>query len=217
MRLGKDLIGRPIYSIDDGRLLGTTKDLFLDLALKVVSGLYLGSEGLFSRKTLLIQRSDISVYGVDALLVKGSYVVSDSEAMPSVKGWLRREQLQRRNVDTAGGTKVGTVGDVLISDNGEILGYYLSKVHVSGPMAEHRKVLNDAVLDTGSDDDAMTIDLSAAEQPSAAPAAPEPQAEAAVGELIEISTLVSQEESEPAGAEVLVDDDSAEKALEEEE
>jgi uncharacterized protein YrrD len=165
VRIGKDLIGKPIYSITDGKHLGTLKDLYIDLDLGVVNGLYLGSEGLIKRKSFIIQRENISLFGLDVILATGPDVVVDSNQMPSVEGWLRRESLQGKGVDTPGGTKVGAIGDVLLDEQAKIVGYSLSKVHVAGPVAEHRQVLNDAVLDIKSGESAMTIDLAKAEQP----------------------------------------------------
>ena len=168
MRPGKDLIGKPIYSVKDGRLLGSVKDLFVDLELNVVSGVFLGSEGLFSRKIRAILRENIAVFGIDSVLVTGSDVVTDSTENTSLETWLRREEVQGRGVDTPGGTKVGNIGDVLLDENAKVVGFWLSKVRVAGPIAEHRQVMNDAVINTGDKDGTMTIDLAKAERPTSA-------------------------------------------------
>ena len=169
MRPGKDLIGKPIYSVDKGKLLGTVKDLFIDLDLNLVNGVYLGSEGLFSRKINAILREDIVAFGLDAVLTTASDSVVDSGELAMLDTWLRREMLQGRGVDTPGGTKVGTVGDVLLDPNAKIVGYSLSKVRVAGPVAEHRQVLNDAVIENGGKEGTMIVDLSKAEQPGSSP------------------------------------------------
>ncbi len=166
MRPGKDLIGKPVYSMKDGRLLGSVKDLFVDLDLNVVSGIFLGSEGLFSRKITAIMRENIVIFGIDSVLVTGSDVVTDSAENSILEISLRREEVQGRGVDTPGGTKVGNIGDVLLDENAKIVGYWLSKVRVAGPIADHRQVMNDAVIDTGDKDGTMTIDLGKAERPS---------------------------------------------------
>ncbi|MBI1880049.1 MAG: PRC-barrel domain-containing protein, partial [Chloroflexi bacterium] len=43
MRLGKDLVDKPIYSITEGRLVGKVKDLYLDSNLERIAGFYLCS------------------------------------------------------------------------------------------------------------------------------------------------------------------------------
>ena len=72
MRLGKDLINKPIYTLDEGKLLGKVQDLYVDDALEVILGIYLGAQGLVRRRSQLIRSGDVSVYGVDAILVKSA-------------------------------------------------------------------------------------------------------------------------------------------------
>jgi uncharacterized protein YrrD len=167
MRLGKDLIGKPVYSMTDGRLLGTVKDLYLDPDLELLTGIYMGSEGLIKRKSLLIPRRSIMVFGIDAMLSKSSDVVTDDEQAEEAEHWLRREDLQKREIDTPGGTKVGTIGDILLDGEARIIGFSLGKVFVEGPVADSRRILKGAIVDTGRDDGTMTVDLSKAEQPEA--------------------------------------------------
>jgi uncharacterized protein YrrD len=167
MRLGKDLIGKPVYSMTDGRLLGTVKDLYLDQDLELLTGIYMGSEGLIKRKSLLIPRRSIMVFGIDAMLSKSSDVVTDDEQAEEAEHWLRREDLQKREIDTPGGTKVGTIGDILLDGEARIIGFSLGKVFVEGPVADSRRILKGAIVDTGRDDGTMTVDLSKAEQPEA--------------------------------------------------
>lgn len=164
MRLGKDLIGKPIYSMTDGRLLGSVKDVYVDKDLEMLTGVYVGSEGLIKRKSLLIVRRNITVFGIDAILAKSSDVVTDDEKAEEAEHWLRREELQKREIDTPGGTKVGTVGDILLDGEARITGFSLGKVYVEGPVAGSRRIMKAAIVDTGRDDGTMTVDLSKAEQ-----------------------------------------------------
>lgn len=164
MRLGKELVGKPIYSMTDGQQLGSVKDIFINQDLESVIGIYLGQEGIFSRKTLVILSKNVAVLGLDAVLVTDSDVVTDSNENPEVEGWLKRADLQGRGINTPGGTKVGTVGDILLDEEANIVGFSLARVHVEGPVAEHRIVHKEAVIDTGHKDGNMTIDLSRAEQ-----------------------------------------------------
>jgi uncharacterized protein YrrD len=164
MRLGKDLIGKPIYSMTDGRLLGSVKDLYLDKDLELLTGIYLGSEGLIKRKSLLITRRNVNVFCIDAILAKASDVVTDDDEAKEAEHWLRREDLQKREIDTPGGTKVGSIGDILLDEEAHVVGFSLGKVFVEGPVAESRRILKGAIIDTGRDDGVMTVDLSKAEE-----------------------------------------------------
>ena len=159
MRLGKELLNKPIYSIDEGKLLGKAQDLYLDDALEAVLGLYLGTQGLVRRKAQLIRSGDVVVFGLDAILVKNGAVITDDGELAAAKNWLRREKLAGRDVDTPGGTRLGTLGDVVLDATGRISGFALSKTYVEGPLADMRIIDRGAVLDSGSADGGMTVDL----------------------------------------------------------
>ena len=175
MRLGKDLINKPIYTLDEGKLLGKTQDLYLDDSLEVVLGLFLGAQGLVRRRSQLIRSGDVSVYGVDAILVKNADVITDDNELAAAKEWLRRDKLAGRDVDTPGGTRLGQLGDIVVDPAGRITGFAMWKVFVEGPLAEKRIIDRSTVLDTGAVDGRMTVDLSRLEAAliNAAPLPPE--------------------------------------------
>lgn len=166
MHYSKEFVGKPVYSIDEGRQLGTVRDVYVDRALAWLAGVHLGREGLLSRKSLLIPREAIAVFGIDAVLAKQSDVVSDSKQTPESEQWLRLDDLAGRHVDTPAGTRVGAIGDVMLDEEARIVGFSLSRVHVTGPIAEHPVIPREALIDTGNDDGIMTIDLALAEKHS---------------------------------------------------
>lgn len=160
MRLGKDLIGKPIISITDGRLLGTVKDIYVNDELYWLSGLFLKNEGMIRRKATLIPREAVAVYGLDAILVNNSESITTDKEYDEAEKWVRLETLRGRSVDTPGGTKVGTVGDVMLDEQGRVTGFTLGKILIAGPVAENGTIPREALVDTGNDgDDAMTVDL----------------------------------------------------------
>lgn len=164
MRMGKDLTGKPIISMTDGRLLGNVKDLYINPDLYWLTGVHVGHEGLIKRKSLLIERENVAVFGIDAILVKNSDVVTDDKEHPEVEEWLRLDKLRGREVDTPGGTKVGTVGDIILSEEGHVTGFVLSRVFVEGPIAAKGRIPRETLIDTGSEDKVMTVDLTKVEQ-----------------------------------------------------
>jgi uncharacterized protein YrrD len=163
MRAGKELVGKPIYSVDEGQQIGKVKDLYIDSGLNRVIGIHLGSEGLIRRKALLVPAEDVVVLGVDAVLVRRSDAVTDDSSYAPAKEWLRREKLDGRQVDTPGGTKLGTIGDIIVDESGNITGFILGRIFVEGPLGEKRTVDRSVVLDTGREDGIMTVDLPALE------------------------------------------------------
>ena len=168
-------INKPIYTLDEGKLLGKVQDLYVDDALEVILGIYLGAQGLVRRRSQLIRSGDVSVYGVDAILVKSADVITDDNELAAAKEWLRRDKLAGRAVDTPGGTRLGQLGDVVVDAAGRITGFAMWKVFVEGPLAEKRIIDRSTVLDTGAVDGRMTVDLSRLEAAliNAAPLPPE--------------------------------------------
>lgn len=164
MLLGKNLIGNPVIAVSDGRIIGKVQDLYLADDLESVTGIYLGTEGFFSGTRFLIYAKDIMTLGGDAVLVsRGDVIQKESEVVES-ESWVRRDDLQGRPVDTSGGTKVGRIGDVVIKKDGEVRGFGLDRIYVKGPVAERGSVALHTMLETGSEDDPLTIDLEKAEQ-----------------------------------------------------
>lgn len=163
MRLGKDLIGKPIITIDEGRHIGKVKDLYLDQNLYHMTGIHLGKEGLIRRKENLIPRENVVVFGVDAILVESAVSITDSNEI-DVESWIKLDDLIGREIDTPGGTKLAVLGDIILDVTGNIIGFALSKVAVDGPIAQTRAVSREVVIDNGNEDGVMTIDLPRAEQ-----------------------------------------------------
>lgn len=168
MRYSKDLIGKSVVSIDNGRHLGSVRDVYLDENLEWLAGIYLGKEGLISRKALVVPREAVAVFGVDFVLTRSSDVVTDAKQLSEVASWLRLDQLQGREVNSTGGTRVGTVGDAILDEQARIVGFSLSRVYVEGPIAENRTIYQAAIVDKGNSDGVMTVDLATVEQQSQA-------------------------------------------------
>jgi uncharacterized protein YrrD len=164
MRSAKELMGKPIYSVTNGRQVGSVKDLFVDSDLHKITGIYTGSEGLFNRRAKLIPFDKVTVLGIDAVLVVDSNVIKEDREYAPSQEWLRRDNVQGRVMHTAGGTKVGSVGDLLLDDDSKVVAFTLSRVYVEGPITKNRIVSRTAVLDAGGLDGNMIIDLTEVEQ-----------------------------------------------------
>ena len=200
MRLGKDLEGKPIISISDGRIIGRAKDVFVDSELTNLLGLYMGMDGVIRRKTQVISSMDVVLFGIDVVLVKNAEVIVTDKDLPEVKNWLRLKDLQGREVLTPGGTKLGSVGDVILDEIGNIVGLHLARVFVKGPLAEQGSIPREAVVNPQQEDGTIGVDLALLEK--------------MVGELEEESDGSSKEaeagqDPETEEITVVVEDDDA--------
>ena len=164
MRLGKSLIGNPVYGNEDGRRLGEVRDLYLDDGLTAVVGIFLGREGLLRPTRLFVESDDIALYGIDAVLARSTFTVREGDEAPEPPGWLRLDELRGREVRTPGGTRIGRVGDIVLDEEARITGFSLSNLSVKGPLAEADAVARRALVDVEDEDGVMTMDLAEAEQ-----------------------------------------------------
>jgi sporulation protein YlmC with PRC-barrel domain len=163
MRPAKELLNKPIYTIDEGRLLGKVQDLYLDGALTGLTAVFLGAHGVFRRRANLILREDIIVFGADAILVSDADCITDDQAHPETKEWLLRAKLGERAIGTAGGMKLGKLGDVEIEPTGRVTALLLAKVLVEGPLAESKRIDRDIVLEPDVDG-LVTVDVAELER-----------------------------------------------------
>jgi len=170
MRLARELINLPVFSITGGREIGKVKDLYLDDRLNHITAIYLGGNGLLSRSESFIRQADVITLGRDAIFVQDEDSVLDEAETPELSEWLkrwkRRDDLKGRELRTPGGTKIGRLGDIILDEEDNIAGFSLSQTFVTGPIAENKAVSRSAMIDPaeGKDDDLMTIELAAAEK-----------------------------------------------------
>ena len=164
MRESNDVVGKPVISIEDGRQLGTVKDLYLDPPLSRIKGLHLGREGLLKRKPRFISREAIVVMGADAILVNSADSVLEGEKDGRWEEWVRRDRVRGREVTTPGGTRLGRIGDVLVDSEADVGGFKLDRVYVDGPVNEHQTLVRTAVLDPGDGERPMIARLADMEE-----------------------------------------------------
>jgi sporulation protein YlmC with PRC-barrel domain len=163
MITSKEHSNKPIISITDGKKLGEVKDLYLDQDMHQVAAVFLGKEGLISRKTLVIARSAVQIYGIDVWLVSGSDTVMGPEDIPELGTFTLVGDLRGREIQTEGGTKIGVIDHVILDSEARVLGFGLGKVYAQGPLAERKAIVREAIVNLGNTKEPMTINLAQAE------------------------------------------------------
>ncbi len=163
MTQAKELTKKPLYRLSDGKKLGDIKDLYLDGEAKRIAAVYLGKEGVFTRKVLIVLQDQVRVMGVDAWLTAGGSEVEDLKQLGGGEAFILAGDLRGREMATARETKIGTVGDVELDEDGYVTGFTLGKVHIQGPVAKRGMVPRATVSSLGDGDSPMVVDLEAAE------------------------------------------------------
>ncbi len=119
MQLGRNLLKKPVISVTNGRNLGSVDDIYLSGGLDQVTGLYLGtSGGIFNRTACLVAYGHVVRLGDDVVLVEDDEVVEGADQFAQVSLWTRLSKLRGREVDTTGGTRIGTIDDVILGEGG---------------------------------------------------------------------------------------------------
>ncbi len=163
MFASKEQLDKPLISVTDGKKLGEIKDIYLDQDMHQMAAVHLGREGLVNRRSLLIPRSAVQLFGVDAWLISGSDKVIDEEDLAESGTFTLIGELHGREIQSEGGTKVGVIEDVIFNDQGGVLGFALGKVYMQGPLSERKAVAREAITSLGSKNKPMITGLEEAE------------------------------------------------------
>ncbi len=163
MYSGKSLNNKPLVSIKDGRKIGEIKDIYLDQDAREISALYVGKEGLLGRKAQVIERGKIAVFGVDVWLTNTTDAVTNLSEVDDAEMMLAMSDLRGREIYTSGGTKIATIGDVLLEDDCRVVGFALGRTYVKGTLDDKKRIARDAITDFGDEEIPITLDMSRAE------------------------------------------------------
>lgn len=160
----KEFQGKLLISLSDGKNLGEVKDVYLDQDATKVVAAFLGKSGIINRKSLTVEISHIKLFGVDAWLVDASDIVIAKDDVSGAETYLLGDSLRGREIQTDGGTKIGTIGDILVDDKCNVLGFSFDKLNVEGPLSESRMIARVAITNLGSNSAPMIAALDQAEK-----------------------------------------------------
>lgn len=150
--LTASLKSMPVISITNGEILAKIENILINPNTRAVSALSFTKGGLLSRATQLIPAKEIRVWGEDVILVSGPDVFVPKENVSGYEDYLSvSDQLKGREVVSQDGKRIGILNDVLIDDQGQLVGYDLSKVFIEGAVAENKRISVEATHALGPD------------------------------------------------------------------
>ncbi len=162
------LNGRLLISTTDGTNLGEVKGIYLDRNVERGLAVYLGKTGIISRKEQLIDLKHVRLFGIDAWLVEGSTVTVTREEFTASatlgEDMILAESLSGREIRTDGGTRIGTIEDVIVDPKFKVLGFSFGKIFVQGPLAQTMMIARAAVTNLGDKNTPMIASLEQAEK-----------------------------------------------------
>jgi len=163
MLTGKQIEGKPLISLTDGKKVGEVKDLYLDETLSQIAGVFVGWEGFLNRKDFAVDRASIQVMGIDAWLVQDANVVLPPAEILNSARFVALNDLRGREIVSEGGMPIGAVDDVLFDPTGKVLGFALGRIQVKGTLAERKSIARAAISTIGGKQSAMTANVGQAE------------------------------------------------------
>ena len=163
MITGKELHNKWLITLTDGQRIGEIKDVYLDSSATQVVAVLMGKEGMLSRRSVVLDRSSIQVFGIDVWLVAATGRVSHLEDLPGSDAFILMGDLRGREIQTDRGAKIGVIGEVVLDRDAKVIGFTLSRVYASGPLQDKKSIVRAAIIAVGSKDLPVIADLSKAE------------------------------------------------------
>ncbi len=160
----KEFQGKLLVRLSDGKKLGEIKDVYLNQEATKVVAAYLGKSGIINRKSLAVDLAHIKLFGIDAWLTDSSDIVIAKDDVSGSDTFLLADSLRGREIQTDGGTKIGTIGDILVDEKCGVIGFAFDKLLVEGPLSETRAIARAAITSLGSSDNPMIAALDQAEK-----------------------------------------------------
>jgi sporulation protein YlmC with PRC-barrel domain len=164
MALIKDFHDKLLISVTDGKKLGEVKDVYLDPDITRIVAVYLGKSGIIKRKMLMIELSRVQLLGIDAWFISGSDTVIARDEVEGADAYVLAGDLRGREIQTEGGTKIGSVDDVIVDEKSKVVGFTLDRLQVQGPLAQSRVIARAAITSLGDKHTPMVASLEQAEK-----------------------------------------------------
>jgi uncharacterized protein YrrD len=119
MRTTKELSGLALIDVRDGKKLGTVGESVISPDDGRLLGFVIKSGGLLHREESAVEIQDVRSIGADAITVEGEETVHRIDAMPEPFQEARSgdRTLIGRKVVTQGGSLVGMIADLVISED----------------------------------------------------------------------------------------------------
>ncbi|MBL8205279.1 MAG: PRC-barrel domain-containing protein [Blastocatellia bacterium] len=160
----KDYADKLLVSVTDGKKLGEVKDIYCDSDVTRVVAAHLGKSGIINRKSLMVDLSHVTLFGLDVWLVDGSEIVIATDEVQGADKYILGDTLRGREIQTDGGTKIGAVSDILVDGQNNVIGFLLGKIQVQGPIAEAKAIARAAFTSLGNSDSPMVVVMEQAEK-----------------------------------------------------
>jgi sporulation protein YlmC with PRC-barrel domain len=145
--------GNSVVSLDEGAVVAKVADVMIDPQTLKVAALVISKGGLLGRETEYVPSTEVKVWGEDVILISRTGASVGESEIPSLDRALRvSDEIRGRDVINQDGTRIGRLADVLVDQNGALVGYALGDVYVEEfPFEEPNRIPVEATKSFGRD------------------------------------------------------------------
>jgi uncharacterized protein YrrD len=149
---GKSVIGKEILSLAEGVKLDKVHDIVVDPEGRRVVALVV-TEGGFMSSSRVVPMAEVSSFGKDAVVIRGSESILATSADPELRQLVERdEKILGKTVYTTAGDQQGSIADIYFEEaTGAVVGYELS-AGMMGDAAKGRSYLATDEIEAIGDD-----------------------------------------------------------------
>lgn len=134
--VSQEFVGNPAIVITSGEMIAEIEDLLIDPVTLKAAAAITSKGSLLSREVEAIPADQVEVWGKDAILTKQTDVVVKEEELDGRDGWLSASSdASGYEVVAEDGTRIGTLGDLVLDHQGQIMGYEMAEVSTEGRVA----------------------------------------------------------------------------------
>ncbi len=131
MRKAKDLVGKTVINQATGEQIATVRDVIFDRDARSVAALLVDGGGWF-RDARVIAWESITGIG-DVIMTSGESPIRSASELPAMQEERGQDvRLTGLPVMSESGDRIGTVGDLFIDDNGDVIGYEVKQGFMTG-------------------------------------------------------------------------------------
>jgi uncharacterized protein YrrD len=163
IRKSREFIGFQIISANNGQVLGTVDDVYVDVKMLELAAITVAEGSLISNMFTPhkdgIRRSAVSVWGDDVILVQDNEFVKSSTLLDRDAWESSKNQIKGKKVLSTNGELVAILDDVLVDSQTKVIGYDFGEVFIKGAIAESRRAPKISTSSFGPD--ALIIDTDA--------------------------------------------------------
>ena len=148
----RNLIGNPVIGLTNGEKIAKVEDVKIDPNTLQAAAVLTSKGTLLNREMEGIPAKQVEVWGQDAVLVKRPDAIVKEEELGEGSGWLSAsDDISGYDVVSEDGTRIGTLGDIVFDERGQLTGYELSDVAIEGRVAVSRWIDAKATRSLGPD------------------------------------------------------------------